>query len=122
MAKKSLKPCAEIGCGKLTRKTYCESHEKIVQEKSQKIYRKSRDKSLDAFYKSYQWRKLRALAFERDKGLCQRCLKRGILKRADVVHHIVEVLVDWSKRFDLDNLESVCHACHNREHKAHPRG
>nr|WP_091480145.1 HNH endonuclease [Gracilibacillus orientalis] len=122
MVNKPLKPCGEISCGILTRETYCEIHKKSAQEISQKIYRKSRDKNIDGFYKSYQWQRLRAVAYERDKGLCQRCLKRGTLKRADVVHHIVEVLVDWSRRFDLGNLESVCHACHNREHKTGPRG
>ncbi|PAE58568.1 HNH endonuclease, partial [Bacillus licheniformis] len=35
---------------------------------------------------------------------------------ADMVHHIVEVKQDWSKRLDLSNLESLCNACHNKVH------
>ncbi|TWK49239.1 hypothetical protein CHCC20347_1522 [Bacillus paralicheniformis] len=33
-----------------------------------------------------------------------------------MVHHIVEVKQDWSKRLDLSNLESLCNACHNKVH------
>ncbi|MGP9043354.1 HNH endonuclease [Cytobacillus kochii] len=34
----------------------------------------------------------------------------------------MEVKEDWNRRLDIDNLESVCHVCHNREHKGTPRG
>lgn len=33
-----------------------------------------------------------------------------------MVHHIIPLLDDWSKGLDMDNLESLCHACHNKEH------
>jgi 5-methylcytosine-specific restriction protein A len=49
-------------------------------------------------------------------------LKRGILTPAEVVHHLVEVKEQWNLRLVLSNLESVCHGCHNREHKTSPRG
>lgn len=111
------RPCAEIGCNNLTTKFYCEKHEKVTQNN----YNKTRDKKTSSFYNSYKWQKLRRVAFERDNWLCQRCLKKGILKRADVVHHIVEIRDDWSKRLDLDNLESLCHGCHNAIHGKGPR-
>lgn len=126
MPNKPRRPCAEIGCGNLTEKTYCKTHEKIGEEnhkKSTQIYnRYGRDPVIDAFYKSKEWKQMRALAFERDNGLCQRCLKKGILKVANVVHHIVEVRDDWSLRLVLENLESLCHSCHNGHHKTAPRG
>lgn len=126
MPRKPMRPCAEIGCGKLTEKTYCKPHQKIDEEnrkKSTQIYnRYGRDSVIDAFYKSKEWKQMRALAFERDNGLCQRCLKKGILKVANVVHHIVEVRDDWSLRLVLENLESLCHSCHNGHHKTAPRG
>ncbi|WP_328031817.1 HNH endonuclease signature motif containing protein [Halalkalibacterium halodurans] len=124
VANKPKRPCAEIGCGNLTEKTYCKIHEKNAVENQrikQRAYnRYGRDPVIDAFYKSPEWRRLRALAFERDNGLCQRCLKRGILKRADVVHHLIEVKEDWNRRLDLEILESLCHGCHNAEHKGSP--
>jgi 5-methylcytosine-specific restriction enzyme A len=125
MPRKPMRPCAEIGCGNLTEKTYCKIHQKILEEnrrKSTQIYnRYGRDSVIDAFYKSKEWKQMRALAFERDNGLCQRCLKKGILKVANVVHHIVEIKDDWSLRLVLENLESLCHSCHNAHHKTAPR-
>ena len=120
--RKSLKPCAEIGCGNLTRKTYCKTHEKIERKHTQIYNKYKRDPKTESFYKSREWRKLRALAYERDNGLCQRCKARGQLVRADVVHHIIEIKEDWSKRLDMDNLESLCHSCHNQIHNSTPRG
>lgn len=123
MAHKSKRPCAIISCNNLTTKAYCDQHDfnqRGVYDKNYNQYQ--RDKQTDSFYKSRGWQRLRRLAFERDKGLCQRCLKQEILKRADVVHHIVEVKEDWNKRLELSNLESLCHRCHNAIHKQIPPG
>nr|WP_236953619.1 HNH endonuclease [Jeotgalibacillus malaysiensis] len=49
--------------------------------------------------------------------MCQRCKRHKILRPAKVVHHLVEVRDDWSKRLVLNNLESLCHFCHNQIHK-----
>lgn len=126
MARKPQRPCREIGCGKLTRENYCETHTKIGQESIKKIrqdYNKyKRDAKIDAFYHSPEWRKVRLLALERDNYLCQRCLKQGKLTKAKIVHHIKEVKDYWELRLVLENLESTCFPCHNREHKTSPRG
>ncbi|KMJ55222.1 hypothetical protein AB685_28400 [Bacillus sp. LL01] len=126
MAKKTQRPCAEISCGNLTEKNYCKIHEKKGEENQRQITRAynkySRDPVINTFYQSKEWKQVRALAFERDNGLCQRCLKRGVLKPANVVHHLVEVKEDWNRRLDLEILESLCHKCHNSEHKRVPPG
>ena len=41
------------------------------------------------------------------------CLEIDITKPADVVDHVIELTDDWSKRLDPDNLQSLCHVCHN---------
>lgn len=120
--KKSLKPCAEIGCGCLTRNSYCKIHQETAQKNRTKNARKIRDSKLEVFYQSVAWRRLRLLALERDNHLCQWCNDKGILNKARVVHHIVEVSVDWSLRLTLNNLISLCHSCHNRHHKRSPWG
>jgi len=125
--RKPQRPCREFGCSKLTRETYCEIHkhtgEKIAQEKNQQYNMYNRPKHIDGFYKSTQWVQVRALALVRDNYLCQRCLKSGILQKAQVVHHLVEVKEDWNRRLDVDNLECLCHKCHNQHHKrTAPRG
>lgn len=80
------------------------------------------DKKPDPFYKSAAWRRVRALALMRDNGICQDCLaakRRGEVvkpRTATVVHHIVPVEQDPSRAMDLDNLISLCDACHNKRH------
>ena len=76
-----------------------------------------RDKNSRAFYKSKEWQDVRELALKRDNYLCQRCLKDKKLKKADLVHHIVPLKDDATLRSKLSNLESICHKCHNIEHK-----
>jgi 5-methylcytosine-specific restriction endonuclease McrA len=67
-------------------------------------------------YKEYLdsdvWRNIRCEALARDHGRCRDC---GV--EASEVHHIAypEVL----GREDLDDLVSLCHACHERRHAEH---
>lgn len=108
------------GCSNVTRELYCDKHvHKVAEEESnrQKRYDQvSRDSTSNSFYQSKEWKKLRAFVRHRDKGLCQHCKRDNRIKKADVVHHIVEIKEDWSKRLDPSNLECVCHTCHNKEH------
>lgn len=71
---------------------------------------------IDKIYKSRRWQKVRKIVLIRDNYLCQPCLKRGVIKEANTVHHIEALRDDLSKAFDLENLESICPACHNKEH------
>jgi len=119
MPRKPLRPCYKHGCHELTRDSYCVDHKDEASKKKaerNKRYDKN-NRTTSTFYKGTTWRKVREQAFKRDDGLCQRCLQKDKIKNADVVHHIEEVQENWDRRYDLDNLESVCHACHNREHK-----
>lgn len=70
----------------------------------------------DWFYRKPAWQRIRQMALSRDNGICQRCYKKNIIKKADVVHHIIYLIDDFQKALDLNNLESLCHACHNAEH------
>ena len=80
------------------------------------------EKKPDPFYKSAAWRKLRRTALQRDLYMCQDCLaakRRGEMVRprdAVVVHHIVPVTERPDLMMDLDNLISLCDACHNKRH------
>ena len=71
---------------------------------------------IDSLYRSHRWRKLRQVVIARDYGLCQECKRRGIITKGIVVHHIIEAREDITKFWDVDNLELVCLACHNKEH------
>lgn len=70
----------------------------------------------DPFYQSPRWRKARKMVLIRDHYLCQECKRRGLVVKGNTVHHIIERKIDPSKEYDLDNLETVCPACHNKVH------
>lgn len=83
-------------------------------------------KETNPFYGTDAWKRCRAAALRRDHGLCQRCLKEGrrtvdakgrsypVL--ATMVHHIRHLEDRPDLALNLDNLVSLCDACHEREH------
>ena len=52
--------------------------------------------------------------------LCERCLKRGIISSADVVHHKVplteETVNDLNLSLNWGNLQALCRKCHAEVH------
>ena len=49
--------------------------------------------------------------------LCVECLKQGKYTKAQVVDHIEPIRTDkgWQKRWDENNFQSLCIACHNKK-------
>lgn len=120
MGLKPLRECKQIGCHELTRSTYCETHLKCENERlkrykneRQKRYdEKQRDKRAAAFYKTQAWKDARALSMAKHYGLCQDCLAKGIVKQADMVHHI-KALRDYPElALTQSNLRPLCNKCH----------
>lgn len=76
-------------------------------------------------YNSREWKDLRAAKLRSTKGLCEECMKQGIVTSARCVHHIVPIETartkDEMKRLAIDcglqGLKSLCFACHARIHK-----
>ena len=73
-----------------------------------------------SFYKSAAWEAARDACRRRARGLCQRCLARGVVTPGDIVHHKVhltpENIGDPSVSLSQDNLELLCRDCHAQEH------
>ena len=69
-----------------------------------------------SLYGTAKWKKVRALALERDGYRCRVCGTSEHL----IVHHDVEVNKDAGLALDVDNLETLCRTCHGRTH-AHRR-
>lgn len=108
---KALHLCNKAGCTAFTRERYCTNHKSEINR-----YNKERtDKQYVAFYKTKEWGIVRALALTRDGYQCVECKKKGVKKLAQMVHHKIPVKKDWTKRLELNNLESLCEACHNRK-------
>lgn len=80
-----------------------------------------RDREAKRFYGSAAWRRARDAVLIRDNGLCQPCLRRKRITPANTVHHKDPLRKAWDKALDLDNLEAICPACHNREHASDRR-
>ncbi len=94
-----------------------------MDETKQDIYITSRiiklinDNNIHAFYISKEWRQKSKEIIERDKGKCQNCKRKGKVTNARQVHH-VKYLRKFPELALIDsNLESICDACHNEEHK-----
>ena len=73
-----------------------------------------------AFYKSKAWQQCRDGYIKSVGGLCERCLKRGLIVPGYIVHHrqyiTPENIQDTSITLNWDNLEYLCFDCHNQEH------
>ena len=72
------------------------------------------------FYNSKEWRRTSKAYAQSKNGVCERCIKEGIVKPYVIVHHKKhitqknignnEITLSW------DNLEALCMDCHNMEH------
>lgn len=72
------------------------------------------------FYNSGAWKQTRRNYKQSVGGLCERCLAKGIITPAEVVHHKVELTPDNIKDLNLslgwDNLQALCRQCHAEVH------
>lgn len=115
MNSRPLKPCNKPGCSSLTTGRYCDNH-KVQSTEDNRYYDKyQRDKRSNSFYHSMAWKKVRKLAILNSNGLCVRCFDNNRLVQGYIVDHIIPVKEDWSKRLELDNLQYLCLACHNKK-------
>lgn len=79
--------------------------------------RKERQK----IYQSKRWQQLRRLKLS-ENPLCEVCQDNGAITPAVDVHHRVSFMSQHDKAernrlaFDIDNLQSLCRACHQYQH------
>ena len=73
------------------------------------------------FYKSKAWRDVRSVVWDRAHGLCERCMGKGEVKPAEVVHHttpLTEANVgDPDISLNPERLMALCHDCHTEVHQ-----
>jgi 5-methylcytosine-specific restriction endonuclease McrA len=72
------------------------------------------------FYHTQAWKKTREAYIKSVGGLCERCLAKGLIVPATMVHHKIyispENINDTSVTLNWDNLEALCTDCHAEEH------
>lgn len=70
-------------------------------------------------YHSKRWQKLRKQKIILNP-VCERCYKKGIIVPTYIVHHKEYITdnnyMDDNIFFNINNLESLCIDCHNKEH------
>lgn len=71
-------------------------------------------------YKSKAWQKCRDNYYRQVGGLCERCLKKGMIVPGEIVHHRIYITPENVNNpaitLDPANLELVCRDCHAEEH------
>lgn len=74
-----------------------------------------------AFYSGGAWKKCRALYAKSVGGVCERCIKKGMIKPIDEVHHKIaltpENINDPEITLNWNNLEGLCETCHKTMRK-----
>lgn len=82
-------------------------------------------KDKQEIYNSREWKELRIAKLRSTNGLCEECMKQGIVTSARCVHHVVPIETartkDEMRRLAIDcglqGLKALCFACHARIHK-----
>jgi 5-methylcytosine-specific restriction endonuclease McrA len=107
------KQCNHAGCKTLVEysEAYCSKH-KQVRGKTTYHDRMKVDSKYIRFYNSKAWKNM-SYQYRLNNPCCEHCLKRGIIKQANVVDHVQEIRFHWDLRLDTNNLQSLCHSCHN---------
>lgn len=121
-----MKFCNRTGCKEVVPLgvKYCKVHtiDKAAEnrERHKEYDAHCRNQKAKAFYNSTAWKVMRTKVLARDNhiDIYLYVTKRQIVQ-ADTVHHIIELLEDYSKRLDMDNLISVSEETHSMISKAY---
>lgn len=74
-----------------------------------------------AFYATQAWKDTRRNYIKSVGGLCERCLSKGIIEPAVIVHHKValtpENVSDLNVSLSWNNLQALCRKCHAEVHE-----
>lgn len=77
------------------------------------------------FYSSIEWKKCREAYKKQCGGLCEECLKVGIISPAEIVHHkrpvTSENISDPKITLAFDNLMCLCREHHAQVHSKNKR-
>ncbi len=114
-----MKYCNRNGCNKLVPQgmRYCAAHTMNRATENKERHKEydahCRNQTANAFYNSGEWRAERARTLARDTGIdIYIYIMTGEVVPDDMVHHIIELSEDYSKRCNIDNLISVSDRTH----------
>ena len=88
----------------------------------------SRDKNYQRLLNSKRWQEVKRIVWQRTNGLCEECMKQGIVRAGVDCHHIVPVETATSLQemerlcYNLDNIRLLCIEHHSAIHKSMGKG
>ena len=88
----------------------------------------SRDRNYQRLLNSKRWQEVKRIVWQRTNGLCEECMKQGIVRAGVDCHHIVPVETATTPQemerlcFDVNNVRLLCIACHSAIHKGMGKG
>lgn len=113
MARAPRRTCTKPGCFATTEagKSRCSRHP--VQPRQREWDKQYDERRGTASSRGYdrRWYRLRN-QFIAENPLCKECMKKGIVKAADEVDHIIPIKVAPHLRLVKTNLQSLCKSCH----------
>ena len=75
------------------------------------------------FYSSKAWQSCRNEYAKRKQYLCENCLRKGIYRPGEIVHHKIHIdpvnIENPEIALNFDNLELLCRNCHSKVHEQH---
>lgn len=78
------------------------------------------------FYSSKAWQDCRNRYAAKRGHLCENCLRKGIYRPGEIVHHKIEIdpvtIYNPEVSLNPDNLELLCRDCHAEMHKSYQKG
>lgn len=101
--------CRKIGCGKTTtdRSGYCETH----RNEGWKQHQRGQSRHQRGY--GSKWDVLRARILQRDRHICQSCIKDSRPVPASTVDHIIPKAHGGTD--EESNLQALCWPCHKRK-------
>lgn len=111
-------------CGRLIPQTIrlCAECEAKDGQRHRDYNEHRRDGRAAAFYISKEWRRTRGIVLSAHDFIDLYALHvMNEIRRADTVHHIIELSEDWTKRLDMGNLIPLSSATHNTIHTLYER-
>ena len=105
---KPLHRCGHAGCRELIDYDvkYCERHKDSYSKQYNK-FRWNNQNDYVKFYNSKAWRELSKSALIDSYYTCKMCGQDAVLS-----DHIIPTEIDWNKRLDKNNIQTLCHRCH----------
>ena len=77
-------------------------------------------KETKSFYDSQAWKNTRRNYKQSVGGLCERCLAKGMIVPAEIVHHKIPLTADNMNDLNISlswkNLQALCRQCHAEVH------